>query len=140
MLIELNRFMTTAEVRRAYRVPDQIAKELLSALPVVLEQSDGTRIHLESEVDAVVAEFSRKRRRDVAAANLPENGKPKRKAKTIEIALYTHELKSQDKTKTWKEVLRACRERWPGSDHLKNVDQIRATYRRHFSSKGRRSN
>jgi hypothetical protein len=138
MLIELNRFMTTTEVRREYRMPEQIAEELLSALPVVVEQQDGTRIHLESEVDDFIADFSRKRRRDAAAANLPEHGKPGRKVFTLEIALYAHELRSQGET--WKDVLRDCRERWPNSEHLKNPDQLRATYRRHFSSKERRSN
>ena len=138
MLIELNRFMTTAEVRREYRVPEQIADELLSSVPVVLEQPDGTRIHLESEVDDFVAEFSRKRRRDAAAVNVPEHSKPGRKVETLEIAIYAHELRGQGKT--WKEVRQACRERWPDSEHLKNHDQLRATYRRHFSSKERRAN
>lgn len=138
MLIELNRFMTTAEVRREYRVPEQIAEELLSALPVVLEQQDGNRIHLESEVDEFIADFSRKRRRNAAAANPLELGRPGRKVETLEIAIYAHELRGQGKT--WKEVRQACRERWPDSEHLKNDDQLRATYRRHFSSKERRSN
>src|SRR5438046_1227412 len=62
MLIELNRFMTTEEVGREYRVPAAVANDILPKLPVVVTQEDGTRIHLEKDVDEFLAEFSRKRR------------------------------------------------------------------------------
>lgn len=62
MLIELNRFMTTDEVRREYRVPDPLADDVLPCLPVVVILEDGTRIHLESEVDRFLAEFVGQRR------------------------------------------------------------------------------
>lgn len=62
MLIELNRFLTTEEVRREYRVPDAIAGEVLPAIPVVVVLADGTGIHLESEVDRFLARFARQRR------------------------------------------------------------------------------
>lgn len=62
MLIELNRFMTTEEVRQEYRVPAAIADDILPNLPVVIVREDGTRIHLERDVDECLAEFSRKRR------------------------------------------------------------------------------
>jgi len=65
MLIELNRFMTTEEVRREYRVPAAIADDILPELPVVVTLADGTRIHLEEDVDEFLNEFSRKRRRAV---------------------------------------------------------------------------
>jgi len=63
MLIELNRFMTTEEVRREYRVPAAIADDILPELPVVVTLADGTRIHLEEDVDEFLNEFSRKQRR-----------------------------------------------------------------------------
>jgi len=62
MLIELNRFLTTDEVRREYGVPDPVAADVLPFLPVVVTLEDGTRIHLESEVDRFLAEFVRQRR------------------------------------------------------------------------------
>jgi hypothetical protein len=65
MLIELNRFMTTEEVRREYRVPAAIADDILPELPVVVTLADGTRIHLEKDVDEYLTDFSRKRRRAV---------------------------------------------------------------------------
>lgn len=63
MLIELNQFMTTEEVRREYRVPAAIADDILPELPVVVTLEDGTRIHLEEDVDQFLNEFSRKQRR-----------------------------------------------------------------------------
>lgn len=62
MLIELNRFMTTEEVRREYRVPAAIVDDILPELPVVVTLEDGTRIHLEKDVDDYFTEFSRKQR------------------------------------------------------------------------------
>lgn len=63
MLIELNRFMTTEEVRREYRVPAVLVDYILPELPVVATLEDGTRIHLEEDVDEFLSEFSRKQRR-----------------------------------------------------------------------------
>ncbi len=74
MLIELNRFMTTEEVRRAYRVPDALAADLLESLPVVVVTDDGTRIHLESDIDRFLAEFFSQRRSQSEPA--AEVGKP----------------------------------------------------------------
>jgi hypothetical protein len=63
MLIELNRFMTAEEVRREYRVPAVLVDDILPELPVVATLEDGTRIHLEEDVDKFLNEFSRKQRR-----------------------------------------------------------------------------
>ena len=41
MLIELNRFMTTEEVRREYRVPAVLVDDILPELPVVVTLEDG---------------------------------------------------------------------------------------------------
>jgi hypothetical protein len=69
MLIELNRFMTTEEARQRYRVPDELAHQLLPALPVAILRSDGIRIHLESEVDEFVADFVRRGRPPAQSAD-----------------------------------------------------------------------
>lgn len=74
MLIELNRFLTTEEVRREYRVPDPLAADVLPSLPVVVALEDGTLIHLESEVDRFLAEFVRQRRHQPAPGS--EDGQP----------------------------------------------------------------
>lgn len=63
MLIELNRFMTTEEVRREYQMPAALVDDILPELPVVVILKDGTRIHLEEDVDEFLNEFSRKQRR-----------------------------------------------------------------------------
>lgn len=63
MLIELNRFMTTEDVRREYRVPAVLVDDILPELPVVVILKDGTRIHLEKDVDEYLNEFSWKRRK-----------------------------------------------------------------------------
>lgn len=82
MLIELNHFLTTEEVRREYRVPAVLADEILLNLPVVVTLEDGTRIHLEEDVDEFLAEFSRQKRKAEAQGKPPPNGN----------ALYTDKL------------------------------------------------
>ena len=94
MLIELNRFLTTEEVRREYRVPEAIADEILPNLPVVAMQEDGTRIHLENDVDEYLAEYSRRRRKAEARPNPSPNGRPGRKVETLEIASYRRHFKT----------------------------------------------
>lgn len=137
MLIDLNRFMTTAEVRREYRIPDGLAKDILASLPAVHTQDDGTQIHLESDVDDHLAEFSRQHRK-VEASKMPvPDGRPGRSNETLEIALYADELRRAKKT--WKEVLKACRERWPDDDRVENVEQVRGTHRRHFPKSKQRT-
>jgi len=136
MLIELNRFLTTEEVRREYRVPAAVADEILPKLPVFETQEDGTRIHLEKDVDEFLAEFSRQRRKIEAQTN-PPNVKSGRNIETLEIALFVDELKR--KGMTWKDIFRACRERWPSDDRVQNSEQIRATHRRHFKTTRKRS-
>lgn len=137
MLIELNRFLTTEEVRREYRVPAAVADDILPNLPVVIVQEDGTRIHLEKDVDEYLAEFSRKRRKAEAMTNPPPKGKHGRNIETLEIALMTDELRR--KGMVWKDILQECRDRWPGDERVKNAEQIRATHRRHFKTKRERS-
>lgn len=60
MLIELNRFMTTEEVRKEYRIPDFLADEILPNLPVAATAEDGTRFHTEKELDEFISHFSRR--------------------------------------------------------------------------------
>jgi DNA-binding response OmpR family regulator len=74
MLIELNRFFTTEEVRRQYRVPAAVADEILPELPVFVTQEDGTRFHLESEVDEFLADLSCKRRKTDVLNSPSPNG------------------------------------------------------------------
>lgn len=137
MLLELNRFLTTAEVRREYRIPAAVADEIAAKLPVVLTEDDGTQVHLESDVDEFLAEFSRQQRKAVAKQNPVPNGKPGRSNDTLEIALYADELRRAKKT--WKEIFKACRERWPGDDRVDNAEQVRATHRRQFPKRNQTS-
>lgn len=137
MMIELNRFMTTEDVRREYRVPDTLAAEILPALPVVMVQADDTRIHLESEVDQFLAEFCRRRRLDTARENPSPRGRTGRKVETLDIALFADELRRQGMT--WKEVFKACRERWPDHEHVQKSEQVRKTHARHLKASKRKS-
>lgn len=137
MLIELNRFMTTEAVRVAYGLPDALTERVLPLLPVAFESPDGTRYHLESEVDQFFARFVRQGRQDDRRANPPAAGKPGRKPVTQEIAVYADELKRQGKT--WKEVRRACGQKWPTDDRVKDTERVRATWRRYFGPARRKS-
>jgi hypothetical protein len=53
-----------------------------------------------------------------------------RKNETAEIAAYSHQLRLEKKS--WKEVWRFCKKRWPGSKHVQNKEQVRAIWRRHY--------
>lgn len=138
MFLKLNRFMTTEEVRRDYRVPDEVAGDVLPSLPAVAARADGTRMHLESEVDEFLAEYARRKRQADAQASPSASARVGRKVETLEIALFADELRKA--RKTWKEVLRECRNRWPDSEHVKNLNQVRATHRRHIGRAGQRAN
>lgn len=59
-----------------------------------------------------------------------DHGSPGRNEETREIAVYINQLKQQGLT--WKEILKACQQRWPDDDRVRNVDQLRATHRRFF--------
>lgn len=136
MMIELNRFMTTEAVRAAYGLPPSLADRILPLLPVAFESADGTRYHLESEVDQFFARFVRQGRQDDRRANQPAAGKPGRKPVTQEIAVYADELRRQGKT--WKEVRRACAERWDDV-RVQDTERVRATWRRYFGPAHRKS-
>jgi len=62
-----------------------------------------------------------------------DDGSPGRSVETLEIAAFINQLRKQGMT--WKEVLKACKERWPDDNHVRNVEQVRATFRRFFRSK-----
>ena len=132
MLIELNRFMTTVEVRATYVVPDALADRILPALPVAFESSDGTRYHLESEVDEFFAEFVRRERRKAGTANRPATGRTSRKNGTLEIAIFANDLRR--KGVIWKHVFKACKEKWPGDKRVENQEQVRKTWGRFFGT------
>lgn len=137
MMIEINRFLTLDEIRAAYGLPEQLAGKILPILPVALVLDDGTSLYLESQVDQFLAEFVRRLRLDEARSKVAAPGEQGRKNDTTEIAVYANELRRQ--RKTWKEVFRACRERWPNDDRVNNQEQIRKTWDRHFGPKHRMS-
>jgi hypothetical protein len=66
-----------------------------------------------------------------------DHGSPGRNTETLEIATFINQLRKQ--RLNWKEILKACRERWPNDDHVRNAEQIRATYRRFFRPSSKRS-
>ena len=66
-----------------------------------------------------------------------DHGSPGRSVETLEIATFINQLRKQGLT--WKEVLKACRESWPNDSHVRNVEQVRATYRRFFRPCQKRS-
>jgi hypothetical protein len=138
MLMKLNRFLTTDEVREKYAIPDGLAPKILPYLPYVYEQPDGTRIHLESEVDEFLADYARSKRQADARQGPAPKRKQGRTVETWEIAVYANELRQQDKT--WKEVLSACKKRWPNDRRVKNDDQLRATWNRFFNPKRKKAN
>lgn len=130
MFLPLNRLLTTEEVRGLYGVPDDLAPKLLPLMPVFAIRADGTRIHLESEIDDFLAKIARSQRLGEARAKRADAGRPGRKVTTQEVAVFADELKRAGKS--WKEILRACRQQWPDDPRVKDHETVRATWRRHF--------
>ena len=64
------------------------------------------------------------------ARSAARRGKGGRRADTREIADYVNELRGKDMT--WKAILPACREKWPNDRRVRNADQLRKTWRRHY--------
>jgi len=137
MLIEINRFMTMEDVRATYNLPESLAGKIQPALRVAAVQDDGTPLFLESEVDRVIADLVQAQRIAEARANPPAPGKQGRKNDTLEIAIYADELKRQNRT--WKEIFKACKKRWPNDARVRNAEQIRKTWDRHFGPRTRQS-
>jgi hypothetical protein len=136
-LIEINRFMTMEEIRVAYNLPESLVGKILPALRVAAVQDNGTPLFLESQVDKFIAELVQAQRVAEARANPPAPGKQGRKNDTLEIAIYADELKRQNRT--WKEIFKACKERWPNDARVRNAEQIRKTWDRLFGPRTRRS-
>lgn len=63
-------------------------------------------------------------------------GRAGRKNETAEIAAYANQLRMVEKT--WKEVWLLCKNRWPGNKHVKNKEQVRAIWRRHYGHNKKR--
>ena len=97
----------------------------------MIVKEDGSRIHLESEVDDFFADFARRKRQAEVQKSPAPDGRPGRKVETQDIALFADTLRREGLT--WKEIWRACRDRWPADLHLKNLEQVRATWRRHVN-------
>jgi len=125
MFIGLNRFLTTDQVKEKYQIPDDLFAKVLPDLPVAHRQGE-VKYHLESEVDQFLADLVRSFRK-------APKGNPGRENETSHIAEFVNELKNAGKT--WKEILKACKEQWPDDPHVDKVEQIRGTWRRHYPKK-----
>jgi hypothetical protein len=132
MLIELNRFLTRGEVQRLYQMPPGVLPTVMAGVPVAHRGEDGESYFVESDVDRAVDAFaaSASGRRHQTCKAVPK-GKPGRRNTTADIALVANELKAQGKT--WKEILAACKSRFPG--RVKSLEQLRTIWRRHFGGK-----
>ena len=89
MYFKLNRFLTTEEVRKEYRIPESIADEILTSLPVVTTSADGTQFHLENDVDEALDQFSQRRRKvEQPAADIVAYGPIHLSKANKEVTIY----------------------------------------------------
>jgi hypothetical protein len=132
MLIELNRFLTRAEIERLYRMPPDVLPTVMASVPVAHRGEGGEPYFVESDVDRAVDDFaaSATGREGPPCAPAPK-GKPGRPNKTGDIALVANDLKTQGKT--WKEILAACKSKFPG--RVTRLEQLRTIWRRRFGGK-----
>lgn len=132
MLIELNRFLTRDEIERLYQMPPGVLPTVMAGVREAHRGEDGQPYFVESDVDRAVDAFaaSASGRRHQTCEPAPQ-GKPGRRNMTADIAVVANDLKAQGKT--WKEILAACKDRFPG--RVKTVEQLRTIWRRHFGGK-----
>jgi hypothetical protein len=132
MLIELNRFFTKDEIGRLYRIPPGLLSSVMAGVPVVHRDERGEPYFVESHVDRAVDAFATSATgRQHPTCDPAPKGKPGRRNSTADIALVANELKGQGKT--WKEIVAACKSRFPG--RVTGVEQVRAIWRRRFGGK-----
>ena len=129
MLIELNRFLTGDEIEELYQMPPDVLPTVMASLPVAHRGEDGQPYFVESDVDRAVDAFAS--RRQHRTCDPAPNGKPGRRNTTADIALVANDLKAQGKT--WKEILAACKSRFPG--RITSLEQVRTIWRRRFGGK-----
>src|SRR5947208_2661595 len=112
MLIELNRFLTRSEIERLYQMPPGVLATVMASVPVAHGGENGEPYFVESDVDRAVDAFaasaSGKQHRTCEPAPA---GRPGRRNTTADIAVVANGLKAQGKT--WKEILAACKGRFP---------------------------
>jgi hypothetical protein len=128
MLIEMNRFLTPSEIERLYQMPPDVLPTVMASVPVAHRGEDAEPYFVESDVDRAVDAFAA----SVSGRRGPApKGKPGRRSTTADIALVANDLKAHGKT--WKEILAACKGRFPG--RVKSLEQLRTIWRRHFGGK-----
>ncbi len=132
MLIEMNRFLTSSEIERLYRMPPDVLPTVMASVPVAHRGESGEPYYVESDVDRAVDAFaaSATGRQHQTRERAP-NGRPGRRNTTADIALVINDLKAQGKT--WKEILATCKSRFPG--RVRNLEQLRTIWRRQFRGK-----
>jgi hypothetical protein len=132
MLIGMNRFLTGSEIERLYRMPPGVLPTVMASVPVAHRGDDGETFFLESEVDRAVDAFAASAAgRQGPAYDPARKGKPGRRNTTADIAQVANELKAQDKT--WKEIVAACKSRFPG--RITSLEQVRSIWRRRYEGK-----
>lgn len=108
MLIRLNRFYSTEEIITEYRIPRELADKIAPHLPVFLTREDGTKIHLESEVDEFLKAFM---------------GRVRNQEKTVDVKLTDRESDIieaiGDKTLTGERVAKSAGYKFDG--HFKGI-------------------
>lgn len=67
---------------------------------------------------------------NTSARPAAQRGKGGRRAETKKIADYVNELRIE--SVTWKGVLSACKKKWPNDQRVRNADQLRKTWWRHY--------
>jgi hypothetical protein len=132
MLIEMNRFLTRGEIERLYQMPPEVLRSVMANVRVAYRDESGEERFAESHIDRAVDDFPASATGSQPRTCKPApKGKPGRPNTTADIALVANDLKAQGKT--WKEVLAACKSRFPG--RVKSVEQVRTIWRRRFGGK-----
>jgi hypothetical protein len=128
----MNRFLTRSEVERLYRMPPGVLPTVMAGVPVVHRGEDGEPYFVEKDVDRAVDTFaaSANGKQHPTCDSAPK-GKPGRRTTTADIAVVANDLKAQGKT--WKEILAACKGRFPG--RVTSLEQVRTIWRRRFGGK-----
>jgi hypothetical protein len=128
----MNRFLTRSEIEWLYQMPPGVLPTVMAAVGEAHRGEDGEPFFVESDVDRAVDAFAAASRgKQHRTCEPAPKGRPGRRNTTADIAVVANDLKAQGKT--WKEILAACKSRFPG--RVRTLEQVRTIWRRRYEGK-----
>ena len=137
LVTKLNRLFTEEEIRTLNPLPDDFHRTVMNELVPVSLPNDRTPRYLESDLEKAVERVGKQFQKKTAATTQHRGQRtsksrrpPGRPNTTRDLAEYFDELHKQGKTD--KEIYRMTKQRFPNRVDVRNPDQLRSAWKRHF--------